>query len=882
VKSLLLSALCACAALSPRAVEAVDPPTTKGSADIAALREWPELERLLPATVRVTKAQVFERSPQRRSCVIWGNDDRGPVNIVVAQRDGQIAATLVDGNGSRFWARGAVGEALGFEPLPAEAMRECGGAVTAPDPLLLATHNAQVEGGIAGGCSDAATVDVLVLTTPGAEAQAGGAAQLGALVDLAETSANAAYVNSQTSMRIRVIFDLPVSYTEQLFGTDLSALASPTDGTLDFIHQVRDAAGADLVAMIRTSGEYCGIAYLLPSNDPTSSGNGFSVTAWSCLASQTFAHELGHNMGCCHAPNDGGGCTTGGIFPQSVGHRFTGSNGTTYRTVMAYAPGTRIDHFSNPLVNYAGTPTGIAASEGDAGRDNAGTLATTFDAVRGFRCAASGELFGDCDQDGRVDILQLAGGAGSDCDGNGALDRCDLASTTLCASPSRFVCSGGVIANASPQTVAADNFFGYAVATDGKTLVVGSYGDDVGGSFAGSAAVYSISGVNAQLVATLRHAGPTTYDLFGRALAVDGDTIAVSAESRDVTGLTAVGDVTIFKKSATGAPWQVQATVVPPTPTSAARFGAAVALERDVLVVGSPQVAVSSGPPQRGRAYIYQRSGNSWTLVKTLDPLDATNQGNFGLSVDIAGDTIVIGAPFVTDADGLEIGAAYVSRRIGGVWQSAARLDQLPSTRLGAGTAVATNGNRVFVGAPGVGPQAGSSQSGVHVMERVGTSWVPEQLIEASSSVNGPKFGSRIAVDGDRLLVGSWGITDSNGQHEYFTRSGGTWQAVGLVRDGFAVDLRGEVAAIGAYREVINGVACGDARLEFRLSDDDFDGLADRCERAAGDTNLDGFVDGIDLAGVLAAWASAAESQDCNRDGTVDGTDLTVVLANWG
>lgn len=478
-------------------------------------------------------------------------------------------------------------------------------------------------------------------------------------------------------------------------------------------------------------------------------------------------------------------------------------------------------------------------------------------------------------------MLQLATGAASDCDGNGVLDRCDLATTTLCASPSRFVCGGGVIAGVSPQPAGLDNFFGYAVATDAKTLAVGSYGDDVGGAFAGSAAVYAINGVNPQLVATLRHVGPTAYDLFGRALAVDDQTLAIAAELRDVAGLQAVGDVTVYRKSASGLPWQVEATLSPPTPTAAARFGSAVALEGDVLVVGSPQTAVSSGPPQRGRAYVYQRSGSSWALVKTLDPSDQTNQGSFGFSVDIAGDTIVIGAPFVTDAKGLEVGAAYVSRRVGGVWQSAVRLEQLPATRLRSGSAVATSGDRVFVGAPGVEPQTGTTQSGVHVLERVGNAWNPVQFIEASSAVNGPKFGARLAVDGDRLLVGSWGITDSNGQHEFFVRSSGSWESIGQVRDGFAVDLRGEVAAIGAYREVINGLACGDVRLSFRFSDEDLDNLADRCERAAGDTNLDGVVDGLDLANVLAAWGTSSESQDCNRDGIVDGTDLALVLANW-
>ena len=843
---------------------------------------WDGLQAQWPRAIDFTSSKVTERSVGRRSCILTGNDVDGPIQAIVVERSGFLAATLVDGSGIRWGARGVAGKPLQFEILPPEAMQDCAGAVEAPKELLENGLHGQAEGGIAGGCVDAPTVDVLVITTPAAREQAGGVGPLGALVDLAETSANAAYSNSAIAPRLRVVFDTEIAYTEVNFGTDLNTLASTGDGILDEIHQLRDAAGADLVAMVRSNGEYCGIAYLMPANDPSVSGIGFSVTAWSCLSSQTFAHELGHNMGCCHAPNDGGGCTTGGLFPQSVGHRFNGSSGTQYRTVMAYSPGARIDNFSNPLVNFDNTPTGIAPSGSDAGRDNAGSIVLTNQAIRGFRCSAPPGSFGDCDQDGRVDIMQLADGSASDCDGNGKLDRCDWISSSICTDPSRFLCPGGVIAGLPSQVIVADNFYGYAVDTDGHTAVVGAYGDDVGANFAGSASVFSVVGSTMQFVTTLHHANPNSMDLFGRSVAVDGGFIAVGSETRDVQGFNAAGDVSIFAKSSTGGPWQLTATLVSSSPTESGRFGASVAMQGDVIVVGSPETVVNSGAIQRGRAYVFERINSVWQMVKILQPLDGTNQGNFGLSVSVSDGIIVIGAPYVTSAEGLETGAVYVSQRTGTGWQNPARLAGFPANSGRAGSSVAIDGTQIIIGAPGAGLQSSLSASMAFVFEQSGSQWQLIQTIYSASPINGGKFGSRVAIDGDALFVSSWATPQSSGSHEYFVRTGSGWENRGPIRAGFAVAVQGEYAAIGAYREARSEILVGDARMEIHLLDTDLDGKADRCERAHGDLNLNGDIDGLDLAILLAAWGTQNSIADIDLSGIVDGSDLTSLLASWG
>ncbi|MGA1225453.1 MAG: hypothetical protein ACO31E_12920, partial [Phycisphaerales bacterium] len=96
----------------------------------------------------------------------------------------------------------------------------------------------------------------------------------------------------------------------------------------------------------------------------------------------SFPHEVAHNQGCCHAPGDGGGCTSGGVFPYSVGHRFLGTSGTEWRTVMAYSPGLRWPRLSSPLIEWDGVPTGTASA------DNARTLVETAVAMANFRCEA--------------------------------------------------------------------------------------------------------------------------------------------------------------------------------------------------------------------------------------------------------------------------------------------------------------------------------------------------------------------------------------------------------------------------------------------------------------------------------------------------------------
>lgn len=289
----------------------------------------------------------------------------------------------------------------------------------------------QAEGGIAGAaCDNGSVIHVFVAYTDAAVAQAGSELLMLDQILWAIGDSNAIYANSEIAVGLQLVGTARTTgYLESAssMASDLYALRDPADGPLDRVLASATAAGADLTALIRADGGgACGIAFLV-GGSVSDVEYGVSVTALGCFSNRTFTHELGHNMGCCHAPGDGGGCLSGGVFPYSTGHRFVGTNGTQYRTVMAYSPGTRIGRFSSPTVLFQGTATGVADE-----RDNARTINETRFTVANFRCApCPADLTGDRTVDAADLAVVLSGwGEGQttgDLDADGNTGASDLA-----------------------------------------------------------------------------------------------------------------------------------------------------------------------------------------------------------------------------------------------------------------------------------------------------------------------------------------------------------------------------------------------------------------------------------------------------------------------
>ena len=199
-------------------------------------------------------------------------------------------------------------------------------------------------------------VDVMVVYTPSARMAVGGTAAIETLVASYIAYTNTAYELSGVGHRFRLVHDQEVAYVESGNSiTDLNRLRDPADGFMDEVHPLRDTWGADLVSLINTSGS-AGVGFQMQVLSPAFESDAFSAIGADLgplNPGLVFAHETGHNMGCSHNNEPGGGS---GLFCYSFGFRTPDEQ---WRTIMSSSPGTFVDLFSNPDLDIEGQPLGI-------------------------------------------------------------------------------------------------------------------------------------------------------------------------------------------------------------------------------------------------------------------------------------------------------------------------------------------------------------------------------------------------------------------------------------------------------------------------------------------------------------------------------------------
>jgi len=255
----------------------------------------------------------------------------------------------------------------------------------------------------AAAADGSAIVDVMVLYTPAARDAAGGHDAIEARIQLAISVANQAYENSLVPIRHRLVHSELVNYAEtttDAFNQALNQITDGGDGVMDGIHALRDAHGADVVSLLIDDLDYCGLAWVVDPSQEQASNWAFNVNLWYCVGTtRTLHHEIGHNQGLQHDIDNAG---SPGVFPYSYGLQVDGQ----FHTVMAYdsrsgcsAPCPSINYFSNPLVQYQGTPTG-----GFSQTENARSLTETRAFVSNWRTASVCSDGMDNDGDGRVDF----------------------------------------------------------------------------------------------------------------------------------------------------------------------------------------------------------------------------------------------------------------------------------------------------------------------------------------------------------------------------------------------------------------------------------------------------------------------------------------------
>ena len=196
-----------------------------------------------------------------------------------------------------------------------------------------------------------------------------------------------------------------------------------------------------------------------------------------------------------------------------------------------------------------------------------------------------------------------------------------------------------------------DNF-GQRLAIDGDTLVVSAPGDDDKGNDSGSLYVFTRdpSGWSEQTKLTASDGGSSDA-LGGSALSFSGDVILASAPFKD-GAFSNAGAVYVFKR--TGTAWTEIAKLESPTPALDERFGSAAAISDDYAIIGA-----LGNNSYAGGAYIFEKVAGDWSFQVKLSPSDLLSDDRAGVDVDLDGDFAVIGTL---------AGKAYYYNRSAGSW----------------------------------------------------------------------------------------------------------------------------------------------------------------------------------------------------------------------
>lgn len=325
-------------------------------------------------------------------------------------------------------------------------------------------------------------------------------------------------------------------------------------------------------------------------------------------------------------------------------------------------------------------------------------------------------------------------------------------------------------------------------------------------------------------------------DEFGAALAISGNTLVVGAPYEQGNGVDGPSDNSIRSGAVyvfvhDGTAWQEQAYLkasnpgngAPPFTDGSDRFGGAVAIDGDVLVVGASQER-GNGTSQSddslfnaGAAYVFERVGTTWTQTAYLKASNPGDADYFGGAVSISGSVIAIGASG-EGGDGVHgeldnsvsgSGAVYVFRHDGSGWNQEA---YLKASVVGLwhyfGGALALEGDTLVAGSSGE-----SGGGACYVFEHGVGGWSEAARLEATDAEAGDSFGCSVALSGDDLLVGAIyeGFDPPNsparrmGAAYSFHREGSAWSQVAQFRapnEGHT-DRFGDGTAVSGSRSVV-------------------------------------------------------------------------------
>lgn len=403
-------------------------------------------------------------------------------------------------------------------------------------------------------------------------------------------------------------------------------------------------------------------------------------------------------------------------------------------------------------------------------------------------------------------------------------------STSPSESPSNspFAYSRNETAKLTASDGAAGDRFGYRVSISDNVAIVGAYFDDDNGNGSGSAYIYEMneSAGHWDEVAKLTAADGTAGDDFGRGVSISGNTAIIGANYDDDNG-NGSGSAYVFEKNESTGHWNETAKLTASDGAEGDKFGRSVSVSGNIAIVGAYED--DDKDSDSGSAYLFEKDETTgqWIETAKLTASDGAANDEFGRSVSVSGNVVIVGALYDNDK-GSDSGSAYVFEKdqSTGHWNQTAKLTASDGAAYDEfGHSVSVSGHIVVVGAYYDDKNNGIGSAYVYEKDASTGYWSETAKLTASDGAPDDLFGVSVSISDNIVIVGAYYDDDKgsrSGSAYLFERdnSTGHWDEVakltasdGEADDyfGYSVSISGKAAVVGAYLEDSNGSSSGSA-----------------------------------------------------------------------
>jgi hypothetical protein len=382
---------------------------------------------------------------------------------------------------------------------------------------------------------------------------------------------------------------------------------------------------------------------------------------------------------------------------------------------------------------------------------------------------------------------------------------------------------------AEPTLSSSDSFFGYDVDINGDYAVVGSPQDDGSGNDAGAAYVYKLTGSSWQRIAKLTASDGIPGDRFGSSVAISGEMIVVSAENADVNpndGNYVTGRVYVFRKPS-GNEWSDshESEIIPRIDLKRGAFGHRVDVEGNLVAISHFREGSSD---EIGNVYLVEKNGSTWELRAKMSPSPNTVR-LFGNEICLADNLLTVSGVFV----GYYPGTVLLYEKPVTGWvnatQSAILRPSDPIVIDNFGRSVAIDNNTILIGASQVSPAGFSGAA--YIFEKSGDHWInatETSKLLSEGEVAGSRFGSAVALSGNYAAVGSSTVNSGNGKVLLFRKIADQWETSpytslemsssgGTNQFGYSMAMEDDHLIVGARgASTLNGISSGSAEFYIK------------------------------------------------------------------